>query len=328
MKLRNRKSYLTALPEGNAPTTIGARLTRWTYYLILLGIVGYIGYVGYMRFTLIKGKGQVEVEKTILSAAHGGPLLSMSVKEGDHVDKGQMIARIRAARACHVSEDPRIEKARHAVSLKDAELKVQKKRLRQLTGEETTFEIRRALELEKDYIRREEQHKQKLRQLSQEVDILSLERDLLQARLETLESIGPEPITDPTCFDEYIVSPYAATVQRVLRRTHEHTDRGEHLVVLVPDSASVMLAAYLSKHDLSRRSIAQELQIEFPDGNTSVGVVSSIRSTAYVFPEREWESYESINSRIVAHLDPVDEEARALWLMNDRMTVKIAGKRE
>jgi len=90
VKLHNRKSHVTRLPEGEAPASRGSWVTKWFYYLLLLAITGYAGWHLLDYILYLEVRGQIEVEKTRLAAPRGGIVERIAVLEDQRVAAGRI----------------------------------------------------------------------------------------------------------------------------------------------------------------------------------------------------------------------------------------------
>ncbi len=100
MRLKNRKSYMTSLPEGKPPKERKVRITQLIYFFALFSVFAYLAQVGYGRWRYFDGKGRIEVEKTLVSSRFGGRIAAITVQEGDDLQTGDPIARIEPSLEC------------------------------------------------------------------------------------------------------------------------------------------------------------------------------------------------------------------------------------
>ncbi|MDZ7753761.1 MAG: hypothetical protein U5S82_19465 [Gammaproteobacteria bacterium] len=110
VKLRNRKSHVTRLAEGEAPASRGSWATKWFYYLLLIAIAGYAGWHLLHYILYLEVRGQIEVEKTRLASPRGGIVERIAVLEGQRVVAGQALAVIGPEEACPPQAPPKLDR--------------------------------------------------------------------------------------------------------------------------------------------------------------------------------------------------------------------------
>lgn len=92
MRLRNKPSMVSTMPEKKAPGSWISQLSKIIYYLVLIYIVSYAGFHIYRYFANFRGTGYVEVEKTIISTARGGTVTALNIRESESLQKDELIA--------------------------------------------------------------------------------------------------------------------------------------------------------------------------------------------------------------------------------------------
>jgi len=388
MRLRNKNSLITSLPGGTPPPNKASIMTRWFYYLILLSIICFVIYQGYLHVVFFKGLGFVEIEKTTISSSRGGKIIQLPVKEGQRVGAGELIALIEAPESCKEELYKNIENIYFDIELKrsqlgilnnkfdaikilpselDFEINQKESRLdllnRNLSEIKTTSEsygVRRALEVERDFVKDEESKMRDVKSIEFEIAVLSneielqhqrsenekdalvqtkdslkfeiqeLSRDIeLQlSRIKQLRGEGNDADIPQKCAEEVLVAPRPAVIQSVSRREHEFAPVGTPIVTLILDDAPVLVESYIDKDELQYIYVNKILEIIFPDGSYSKGLVKTIHSTAYSVPERKWNNYIPASSQIRADLVPVNNTDKKMWHDFDRVELQIRGTRE
>jgi len=96
MKIRNRTTYLTSLPEGSAPESTGKRLTFWLYFGLLACIALFLAYYTFNRLVYVVVRGQVEVSRVVVRAAVDGIINELMTGQGDEVAVAQTLASIQS----------------------------------------------------------------------------------------------------------------------------------------------------------------------------------------------------------------------------------------
>ena len=322
MKLRNKKSLLTRRSEGSARHSIGSKVTQKIYLLILFGILFYLGYIALSRTFYLEERGQIEVERTILSSVHGGKIAALFGSEGKVVRQGALLVRIeRDKEQCLSLSDSRVNKlilAIKANSHKRDLLKAKLSARQQLMSEGV---LRRALEAE--YGRAGQSRK-----LAEEVDELKLEIKLLDIELEQqaamLKELEKIPGNSTACHDEVITAPRDGVIQAVTRELHEVVKRGEPILSFIADDATVLAETYIDDDEIAALEKGKVVSIVLPDNTHTNGVIKSVKSSAAMHAERVLDHYVPIKSRLFVMMEPKTSVDADLWKQHDRMNIYVS----
>ncbi|RLA49834.1 MAG: hypothetical protein DRR42_14750 [Gammaproteobacteria bacterium] len=321
MRLRNRQSYITTLPEGEPTENQAPKITRWVYFLILFSIVGYLTYIGYARLTQFHGRGQVEIEKTIISPNHGGQVISLPLKTGDFIQQGKVIARINSSANCQQKTTSRLDKLELDIQIKKSQLSLLKKKLSAEKGTIGHQDIRRALEIDRSYSKGSDRF---ITELSYKIDALNNEIILEDEALKKLKKESAL-ISNGGCQDELIYAPFSATVTSISHRQHEFAHRGKPLITLIRENAPVQIEAFIENEYSIYASVDKEVEVVFPDGKSSRGVINEVMSSSAPFPTKVLKDYESVVSNIEILILPANKSEELIWRLYDRMEVQIRG---
>jgi len=327
MRLRNRQAYISTLPEGEPDKNKASQITRWLYFSVLILMVAYLVYIGFTRFTQFQGRGQVELEKTIISPERGGQIISLVVKEGQGLQRGSLMASIKASRVCRPVDKSRTDKLSFDIDLKKVEIDLLKKRMLSEQSARSDFSLRRALELDRSRIKQDEQAARKIADMKLKVGALMSEVTLQEAALNKAQP--PLPVAlDSGCIEQQIRAPLSGVVYSVSHKVYEFAPRGEPLVTLIAYDAAVRIEAFVENK--YRRYIAVDMLVDvvFPDGLKTKGSINKILSSSAAFPRKEVKDYESLESSIRLHIVPVNDVDEQIWRTQDRMEVTIRGFKE
>ena len=323
MKLRNRKSYMTSLPEGHPAENIRPRFTQLIYYFILLAIVFYIIYLFSSRYFYFNESGFVEVEKTIISSSYGGKVIKLPVKEGQSLTYSKLLAIIAASKNCNSSYRINTDKLKYDLALNRAKLSLLKREVNNMQNFISNSNLQRALETSQSNTSTSNNIKLDLIKKQNEITLLDSTIKLQQQRKPT-NFIGQ---TSPECFDETLKSPFSGYVHSIKRKVNEFTSRGTPLLVLIADDATVRIETYLKNDQLPFVKIGENVSVEFSNGTETKAKIKNIYSSAYAAPEREWNHYKPLNTQVRVHLEPVNKQDALLWKKFDRMEVNVRGRK-
>jgi multidrug resistance efflux pump len=169
MKLRNRRSYLNYVPEGEPPVSRKRTVAFYIYLLFILSVATYAIYLIYENLFYLEVSGYLEIPKVVVSSKRDGVLEHLYVKEGEEVNRGELLALVSSSyevktspfRALNVEEE---------INRKELELERVLRALDVLKSKdslELSVFIPGLLELEKNIKLTEVSLKEKRRELAQ-----------------------------------------------------------------------------------------------------------------------------------------------------------------
>ncbi|MBI3773059.1 MAG: HlyD family efflux transporter periplasmic adaptor subunit [Gammaproteobacteria bacterium] len=334
MRLRNRTSYMTGLPEGAPKRTPGSRVTSWLYLLFISSLVLYIGYLGVMWIWQFSGRGYVDSPRIMIRASVGGRIAELGVQSGQHVAAGTRLAVIEPTRGCSDVASPvmdsRGEQLHFEAQRKQIELDALLGELKLVAPQPVDEGVRRALEVDGEYLRRYEQNQKQAEILKLKIARVRGELGLLhrQSGGRTLPQRNRDGvIAAGACQPEVLVAPLAGRVRAVLRNRYEVVGRGDAVVDVVSDHAPVFIDVYFDQDRLDLVTAGKVLKVYFSDGTESEGRVESVRSAASRLPENSGMGYGEPAGKIIARITPVNQADTAVWARYDRMAVRVRGTR-
>ncbi|MFC1747632.1 HlyD family efflux transporter periplasmic adaptor subunit [Pseudomonadota bacterium] len=325
MKLRNRKSYMTSLPEGTPPRDVWSRVTSAIYYIILLSIVFYFASLGYERFTHFSGLGQVEVHKTLLQTANGGKLSKLYVQVGDKVKKGDRIAYLAARKHCTKKDNGTQEKLAYEIRLKKETLDQWRKQMADMEQQKKELMLRRAMEVGGSASRKAAKLEEDHHELNMDATLLSKEIQLLRNRLSKEKKRSATIKLPAECRGESVHAPFDGNVTLLPALQYSVLARGDTVAVLIKPKPDVHIDARFEYKDVEHIRRGQTLIVKFPNGLESLGRVDDIQSSAQAVPEREISAQAQEQSNVRVSLQPIDDQEKQLWLEYDRYDVDIRG---
>ena len=323
MKLRNRKSYMTSLPEGKPPENVRPRITQMIYYTILLLVVGYIIFIFASRYFYFSESGFVEVEKTIISASRGGKVLKIKVREGENLKHKMLLAVIAATKNCNTTVNAKANKLKYDIALNRSKLSLLKREINDIKNRLSNFSLQRALETG-----------QSTNSISSKLnyDLIKKQNEvaLLDSQIILQQQMSPSSLAEHSsleCYNESIIAPFNGHVHSIKRKPNEFTSRGAPLLILIANNAKVRIEAYLNNDQLPYLHAGDLVDIIFSDGSETEAKINKIYSSAYQAPEREWSHYKPLDAQVRVHLVPLNKQDAILWKQHDRMEVSIRGRK-
>jgi len=328
MKLRNRKSYMTSLPEGAPPKSYKPRITQLIYYAILLSVALYILYIFVSRFFYFNEMGFVEVDKTIISATYGGKILKLNLHEGQSINRNEIIAEIAASKDCSANlNNARENKLKYDLALNQSKLSLLKRNIASLQTRLNNSTLQRALETGQSLQSNDNKLKLELAKKQAETDLIESEIILQKQQLQTFKPLALKKVNAASCANETIRSPFNSTVISVQRKINEFTSRGAPLITLAADNATVRIEAYLKTDQRGYINKGDIVSVIFANNLETQAKISSIHSSAYNVPEREWDYYKPADTQLRVHLEPLNKQDAKLWKQYDRMEVAVRGRK-
>jgi len=327
MKLRNKKSHITALPEGMPPKNFRPRITQIIYYLILASIISYLIYIFGSKIFYFKEHGFVEIDRTVISSARGGKILALPVHEGQGIKAKSLLAIIDSARNCFTTMSNQHNKISYELSLNRIKLKNLNKSISDLQKIIDNDQLMRALETGPS--QRSPLRKVKLDIYNKQADVLLLKHKInLQTQQVKMLAKKPSRINaSPECSNETIYSPFDGIIYSVKRKLNEFSSRGEPLLILINSQANVRIEFYIPNDQLASISIGNFVDVSFPDGAATEAKIKMISSAAYDFTDREWVQSNPLEIRMRVLLEPLNTKDAEIWKRYDRMEVNVRGRK-
>jgi len=258
------------------------------------------------------------VDSVVLSASYSGNITSLTIQEGESIQKGALLLNIDPLQDCTASKQSPLQlKLTLDKQLKQERLQALKQQLNHSQANQTLY---RALALG-------QQKNDLTKELQSKINLLGQEIKTQTRLLQTLKQTRQKPSdTIPGCQNQAIVAPFNAVVRRVLKNNHEFIHQGEALIILENQQATVWIEGYLNEYDLKSVYVGQPLTIEFPDNNEGYGVIKRINATASAFAERKWHYYEPVDTQVRLFIIPADSQQSRLWKRYNLLRVQIKGQ--
>ncbi len=316
--------------------SLGSRITRWIYFSVLAGLVLYIVWYAVFRFFYIDNRGLVEADRTRIASARGGRILDLPVKNGDHVHKGELLARLKSPNACDApavskaqAETPELRSLRRQQLSDRTQLRVLLQQRKEKKTRLQHMKFRHAMELSISGAASQQQKlADDLLQLGGKIRSLRAMIPLRKKEIQHLQAMLKLAVITPGCRDELIHAPYNGTIVSKDHWPFEVMQRTEPIMDIIADDASVHIESYFRNDVFETLHIGMQLTVFFPDGSESRARVTAIKSTSLAFPTRQFhDDYLPFRTRILVMMEPVDKTDIALWKQFNQMEVEVRGWR-
>ncbi len=120
----------------------------------------------------------------------------------------------------------------------------------------------------------------------------------------------------------YFISPVKGTITNIEKRPYEVALRTE-IILSVHEPENIYIKGYFDQDDLSELTIGDEVDVLFPDGTSSTGVIKQFYFATFRLPDEFQKKYEPTTRTLSADIYPVDETELKKWRAFYKMGVEI-----
>ncbi|PYY71383.1 efflux transporter periplasmic adaptor subunit [Pseudomonas jessenii] len=269
-----------------------SRLT--TVAVVLLAVIlGWFAWEHYTRAPWTRD-ARVRADVVTLSADVSGRIVSLSVQDNQHVDKGQALLQIDPARYTLAVEHAKraVEVSKASLGQAQAAISASEALLKQRQSEE---QRRRTLK-DRSAISGEEWEKANTDVSVAQADLLRNQANLVLAQANVQLAIAALTQSELDLQRTHVVSPVTGFVTNLLTREGDYASAGGPLLALV-DSDSFYVSGYFEETKLPRIEEGDRVKIELMSGETFGGKVQSI---AFAIADRE----NLPGGRLLANINP------------------------
>ena len=269
-----------------------ARLVTVAVVLLAL-VLGWFAWEHYTRAPWTRD-ARVRADVVTLSADVSGRIVSLSVQDNQHVEKGQLLLEIDPARYTLAVEHARraVEVAKATLGQSEATIVSSEALLRQRQSEERR---RRTLK-QRFAISGEEWEKSSTEVAVAQAELLRNQANLGLAQANVQLAIAALTQAELDLQRTRVAAPVSGYVTNLLTRQGDYATAGGALLALV-DSDSFYISGYFEETKLPRIAEGDRVRIELMSGETFGGTVQSI---AFAIADRE----NSPGSRLLASINP------------------------
>ncbi|MEW5769024.1 MAG: HlyD family efflux transporter periplasmic adaptor subunit [Pseudomonadota bacterium] len=321
MRLRNRKSHLTTLPEGKPPRKPAMSLVRLLYFGALLAFLAYLLAYAWERMLYVEARGHVAMQRHLLQTDREGILRGLTLRVGEAVRRGQPLFRIEQ----EVVEDRRDQavwedlKVRREIGLKRAALAALRTEIADRQARLDQLAQLRLLEL--DRLRQRE-----YAALAQELAADRIKAAGLAEEIAALQGylggVRGQGVYRRQIAAMTYASPFDGFVYRLEKGEHEFAHKGDTVIVL-EDAREVRVVAYFALEDLPSLKPGRRLEILLPDGQTHMGEIERIDSATLDHEERLARGYEPLEALVRVQIRPDARPADIDWRSYNQLDVKV-----
>ena len=342
---KSKKSVIKTLKEPPKPKKINWQ--KWSWIGILCAAALFAGFRIFNGVAVVRGYGQVELQKQALTFTNDVRVLDILVKEGQEVRKGDTLfyyqneyttdAGLAVKNSYHVQQPVDwIEKERlnlrKQIALKNIEkdnltskLKFKKEEfkhqqdlvllgvndieytLTSIQSEIITIETHQ--KILKEEISFLKKHLYRLRK--QEKAIFNLEKDKIAYETGAIKEVFP----------------YIALIDGLIGNinfTPNEVCYEKQDVMTIHQKEDISVRAYFDPELIQYLQISEVLQIKFPDGTKGLGRVNNIYISTQALPAEFQKKHEPTVRNVVVDVLPITEEEGKRWVNFYKMTVDVS----
>lgn len=348
MKNFNFKSKTSVIKTLKEPPKPKQKINwqKWSWFGILSGIILFSGFKIFNGVAVLRGNGQVELEKQALTFTNDIKVLDILVEEGQEVRKGDTLFFYHneyndignSIRNTYNAQKPIdwIEKERLNLKKQIALKNIEKKNLSsRLKFKNEEFKHQQDLVLlgvnnieytltsiESEIVKLEVQKKI----LKEEISFLRKHLNLLKNQEEDLQQQEIDKQTlEQVMINETI--PYVALIDGIIGNINFSPNEvcyEKQDVMTIHQKENISVRAYFDPVLMNHLAINDVMQIAFPDGVKGLGRISNIYISTKELPLEFQSKYEPVQRYVVIDILPITEEEGARWVNFYKMTVDVS----
>lgn len=176
--------------------------------------------------------------------------------------------------------------------------------------------------LEGDIMLREEENRIFRKQIGYLTDLM--EKDLEAEKIKINQKTGTVMLTgaeDRSAFKVF-TSPINGTITRLLKQPFEVALKSEN-ILSIHQPNNVHIKGFFNQTDLKYLNEGDVVEIEFPDGTISNGIIDRFYSATYILPEEFQKKFEPTTRTLAADIIPIGNNDLNVWKKYYKLSVKI-----
>ena len=307
---------------------------RIIYLSILIMAMAYFSYYLFNKFFYIHAKGQVQMESVNIRLTKDIQIVAFRVSEGEVIRTGDTLFEYIDEKDMELinnqlynSSDESNWVAREIYSMKrkigsnKIEIANNNQIINGLKKENLMNEVILSLA-----------PKTKLEELNKEIFRLTCENEKMMAENKEINEYIkkiPAQLVNKNAFlqtgltaRKKFLSPIEGLVVQINFRKHETALRSES-VMSIQKKEKLTIKAFFEQENVKHFKEGDEVDVNFPDGITSKGIIKKLYTAAASLPEEFQNRYEPLTLSISADIYPLNEHEEKKWRTFYRMSVEI-----
>ena len=139
-----------------------------------------------------------------------------------------------------------------------------------------------------------------------------------RARLEALQTVAYFPIE----LKAY-TSPVEGNISQINKENYEVALESE-IIMSIHKPTNLFIQAFYEQRDLDHIKIGDVVDIAFPDGTESQGVIQRFFNATYQLPQEFQKRYEPVTRSITAEIAPITDLEAQRWQAFYKLTAKVS----
>lgn len=316
---------------------------RIIYFSLLIGLLIIVGRYSYYKFLFVKADGQIIFNSVDIQTIDDSRIISLPVHEGDEVKVGDTLFLYEEdseEQSYQSDATISIQKNNSALNWKRKE-SIEISQQIQLKNNELTYLLNKLNRLKKDEekvknevmvdaLPKVEYHRlvNAISDLEQEVLLIQKEILILNNKLKQIQNLPIESVvsnglgninkTSPNSF----ISPIDGYISKIFKENYEVTLKSE-VVMHLYQPKGVMVKAYFKQSDYNQIKKGDVVDVEFPDGKITKGIISMVLYETNRLPEEFQKKFEPTTRVINADIVPYSDQDLQLWKKYNKLSVTI-----
>jgi multidrug resistance efflux pump len=337
-KLREEKSFIRVLKEPPVKKK-KVNFHKIMYLVFVLIACYFIGRKVLHAYLVIFAEGQIELPKQTVTFADDIKLLSLHIQEGSHVKEGdtlftyQMVVDKGEEIRMQTQNNPSewIVKAKlendKKIHMCDIEITSKYKLLDIVTERLNAKKSLLLAGVNEDYHSYKDLQGQDAK-LKAEIESLKKEKNYYYSYAAKLKENENEyknlVVTKSTFLNEKksYVSPFSGTIGKIDFGKNEICYKKQELMT-IHRMDGARISAFFDPDEIPYIQIGDEVDIRFPDGSDSRGLIHKFHVSTYALPVEFQKKFEPTERNIVAEIAPLNEIESKRWKNFYKMDVEI-----
>ena len=337
-KLREEKSFIKVLKE---PPVKKKKINfhKVLYTSLMVGVAIYVIRKFIYAYLIIFADGQIELPKQTVNFADDIQLVNLFIHQGSHVNKGDTLfsykmvvdkdEEIKMQSRDHPAEwivKARLENEKkiHLINIDLSSQNEMLELIRKEIGKRENLLLAGVNDGYKTYKNLQQQSAEILA----EMETLKKEREYYRAYDNKLAEKEREArnviITKSSYFNElrYYISPFSGTIGKISFDNNEICYKKEELMT-IHRMDGARISAFFDPDEIPYIQIGEVVDIKFPDGSKSRGIIHKFHISTYALPVEFQKKFEPTERNIVAEIKPLNEIESKRWKNFYKMDVEI-----
>ncbi|NNF32761.1 MAG: HlyD family efflux transporter periplasmic adaptor subunit [Saprospiraceae bacterium] len=337
-KLREEKSFIKVLKE---PPVKKKKINfhKVLYISLLVAALIFIGRRFIYAYLIILAEGQIELPKQTVNFADDIQLIDFNIQEGSHVAQGDTLFSYRIV----VDKDEEIKmqtqdqpsewmvKARleneKKLNLLEIEIAAQRALLsmnEEQIGKKKNLLLAGVNENYNSY----KKLQQEQARINAEIESLKKEQSYYRSYGQHLkikeQAIKKTFITKSSYFNEvrHYVSPFSGKIGKISFNKNEICYKKQELMT-IHSLDGARISAFFDPDEIPYIQVGEKVDIKFPDGSKSRGIIHKFHVSTYALPEEFQKKFEPTERNIVAEIKPLNEIESKRWKNFYKMDVEV-----